>query len=39
MGVQAFMGFVNFFPYFIKDYSKLTKPLIDTTSEEFKDKN
>jgi hypothetical protein len=34
--VQAFMGFTNFYRYFIKDFSKLAKPLIDTTSEQFK---
>jgi hypothetical protein len=33
------MGFANFYHRFIKDFSKLAKPLMDTTSEQFKDKN
>jgi hypothetical protein len=37
--VQAFMGFANFYRRFIKDFSKLAKPLMDTTSEQFKGKN
>jgi hypothetical protein len=37
--VQAFMGFVNFYYHFIKDFSKLAKPLTDTTSEQVKGKN
>jgi hypothetical protein len=31
--VQAFMGFTNFYRCFIKDCSKLAKPLMDPTSE------
>jgi hypothetical protein len=37
--VQAFMGFVNFYRRFIKDFSNLAKPLTDTTLEQFKDKD
>jgi hypothetical protein len=37
--VQALMGFTNFYYRFIKDFSKLAKPLTDTTSEQFKGKN
>jgi hypothetical protein len=37
--VQAFMGFANFYHRFRKDLFKLAKPLTDTTSEQFKDKN
>ena len=37
--VQAFMGFANFYRRFIKDFSKLAKPLTDTTAEQFKGKN
>jgi hypothetical protein len=37
--VQAFMGFTNFYHRFIKDFSKLAKPMTDTTSEQFKGKN
>jgi hypothetical protein len=37
--IQAIMGFVNFYRCFIKDFSKLAKPLIDTTLEQFKGKN
>jgi hypothetical protein len=37
--VQAFMGFANFYRCFIKAFSKLAKPLTDTTSEQFKKKN
>jgi hypothetical protein len=37
--VQAFMGFVNFYCRFIKNFSKLAKPLMDITSEKFKGKN
>jgi hypothetical protein len=33
------MGFANFYRRFIKDFSKLAKPLTDTTSEQFKGKN
>jgi hypothetical protein len=33
------MGFGNFYRLFIKDLFKLAKPLIDTTSEQFKGKN
>ena len=36
--VQSFLGFANFYRRFIKDYSKMTKPLTDLTkkSEKFK---
>jgi hypothetical protein len=37
--VQNFMGFANFYCSFIKDVSKVAKPLTDTTLEEFKSKN
>jgi hypothetical protein len=37
--VQAFMGFANVYSRFITDFSKLAKPLTDTTSEQFKGKN
>jgi hypothetical protein len=37
--VQACMGFRNFYRCCIKDISKLTKTLTDTTSEQLKDKN
>jgi hypothetical protein len=37
--VQAFMGLANFDHHFIKEFSKLAKPLTDTTSEQFKGKN
>jgi hypothetical protein len=37
--VQAFIGFVNFYGCFIKDFSKLATPLTNTTSEQFKVKN
>jgi hypothetical protein len=33
--VQASMGFANFYFLFIKDVSKLEKPLTNTTSEQF----
>jgi hypothetical protein len=33
------MGFTNFYCHFIKDFSKLAKPLTDPTSEQFKGKN
>jgi hypothetical protein len=33
------MGMANFYGRFIKDFSKLAKPLMDTTSEQFKGKN
>jgi hypothetical protein len=38
-GVQAFMGVANFYRSFIKNFSKVAKPLLDTTSEQFKRKN
>jgi hypothetical protein len=31
--IQTFMGFANFYCRFIKNFSKLAKPLMDTTSE------
>jgi hypothetical protein len=31
--VQAFIGLANFYRRFIKDFSKLAKPLTDTTLE------
>jgi hypothetical protein len=37
--VQAFMRFANFYRYFIKDFSRLVKPVTDITSEQFKGKN
>jgi hypothetical protein len=37
--VQDFMKFGNFYHGVIKDFSKLAKPLTDTTSEQFKGKN
>jgi hypothetical protein len=37
--LQAFQQFVNFYHRFIKDISSLVKPLMDTTSEQFKGKN
>jgi hypothetical protein len=37
--VQDFMTFANFYRRFIKDFSKLAKPLTDTTSEQFMGKN
>jgi hypothetical protein len=36
-GVQCFMGFANFYLKFIKDYSKITKPITDTTKGKGKD--
>jgi hypothetical protein len=32
---QAFIGLANIYRHFIKDFSKLAKPLTDTTSEQF----
>jgi hypothetical protein len=37
--VQAILEFANFYHSFIKDFFKLAKPLMDTTSEQFKGKN
>jgi hypothetical protein len=37
--VQAFMGYANFYRCFIKDFSKLAKPLTYITSEQFEGKN
>jgi hypothetical protein len=37
--VQAFMGVMNFYRCFIKDFSNLAKPLTDTTLEQFQGKN
>jgi hypothetical protein len=37
--VHAFIGFTKFYHRFIKDFSKLAKPLTDITSEQFKGKN
>jgi len=31
--VQAFLGFCNFYQWFIKDYSALAKPLFDLTKK------
>ena len=27
--VQVFLNFINFYQYFVKDYSKITKPLTE----------
>jgi hypothetical protein len=37
--VQAFIGFQNFYHRFINNFSMLAKSLMDSTSEQFKDKN
>jgi len=29
--VQAFIGFINFYHYFIQDFSTITRPLFDLT--------
>jgi hypothetical protein len=36
--VQSFMGFANFYRRFIKDFSKIVKPLTDTTAKEYSGK-
>jgi len=35
-GIQSFLGFANFYRCFIKDYSKITAPLMSLTRKEKK---
>jgi hypothetical protein len=33
--IQSFLGFTGFYCYFIKDYSKIARPLIDLTKKNL----
>ena len=33
--VQAFVGFCNFYRRFIKDFSKIVKPLVSLTRKDY----
>jgi hypothetical protein len=34
--VRSFLGFMGFYRYFIKDYSKIMQPLINMTKKNLK---